>query len=238
MPLEDKRDESGGRAFELDADPTAYNVESIARLEKEALLERSAAERFSDAITKAIGSIGFLIFHVALFVVWAAVNLGLVPGIPLFDPFPFGILTLIVSAGGVFLAIFILISQNRVVRQADRRVHLSLQVSRLAEQELTTLLRMQQRLCSHLGVEVESIQKQAEQLVKETNVEELVDYLDEKLPKRIPVCGVSKARWPVFSEPEWLANSAATLSITSHLSPAFSDGTASSSGTTGYRPYF
>ena len=162
--------------------PTDYNVEAIARLEEDALLQRSTAERFSDGITRYIGSLSFLSFHTFFFIGWAIVNLGLLRQVAVFDPFPFGILTLIVSTEGVFLAIFILISQNRMVRQADRRMHLSLQVSMLAEQELTMLLRMQQRICDALGVEVESVKDEAERLMQETDVTELVEDLDEKLP--------------------------------------------------------
>ena len=164
------------------ADPTAYNVEAIAKLERDALEERSLAERVSDAITRFIGSMAFLILHVVLFAAWVVVNLNLLPGLAQFDPFPFGILTLIVSTEGVFLAIFILISQNRMSRLADRRAHLDLQVSMLSEQEMTMMLRMQQRLCEHFGVEVETIKEEAEYLMQETDVERLVNDLEEKLP--------------------------------------------------------
>ena len=164
------------------ADPTAYNVEAIARLEHEALLARTTAERVSDKITKYVGSMTYVVLHVVLFVVWALVNLGLIPGVTPFDPFPFGILTLIVSAEGVFIAIFILISQNRMSRHADRRTHLSLQVSMLAEQELTLLLRMQQQLCERFGIDVRTIKAEGERLMDETDVEVLVGDLEEKLP--------------------------------------------------------
>jgi len=54
-----------------------------------------------------------------------------------FDPFPFGILALVISSESVVLTIFVLISQNRMARQAEKRSHLDLQVGMLAEQELT-----------------------------------------------------------------------------------------------------
>lgn len=164
------------------ADPTAYNVEAIARLEQEALHHRSLTERVSDAITRVTGSMTFVGLHVLLFAAWVLINLDLIPGVRPFDPFPFGILTLIVSTEGVFLAIFILISQNRMSRQADRRAHLDLQVSMLAEQELTMMLRMQQRLCEHLGIDVEPVKQEAERLMQRTDVQRLVEELEEKLP--------------------------------------------------------
>jgi uncharacterized membrane protein len=164
------------------ADPMQYNIEAIAKLEQEALHERSAAEYLSDIITRFTGSIGFVVFHVLLFAFWFVVNLDFIPGVPAFDPFPFGILTLIVSAEGVFLAIFILISQNRITRQADRRAHLDLQINLLTEREMTLMLRMQKKLSEHFGLEIENAEEGTHHLMKEMNVEQLVSDLEEKMP--------------------------------------------------------
>ncbi len=67
-------------------------------------------------------------------------------------------------------------------RQSDRRAHLDLQVRILAEQEMTMMLRMQQKLCEHFGVDVAVIQDEAEQLMSETDVRHLVGELEAKLP--------------------------------------------------------
>src|SRR6185437_5493890 len=98
-------------------------------------------------------------------------------------PFPFGILTLVVSAEGVFLTIFVLISQNRMSRQADRRSHLDLQVSMLAEQELTALLQIQQRLCRHFGIDVEFVKHETQTFAQNTDVKKLADDLQKELPE-------------------------------------------------------
>lgn len=164
------------------ADPMAYNVEAIAKLELKELHRRSSGEKVSDFFVSLMGSMPFLIFHIVWFVAWFTINLNLVPRIAPFDPFPFGILTLIVSSEGVFLAIFILISQNRMTRQSDKRAHLDLQVSMLAEQEMTMMLRMQQKVCEHLGVEVDDVREEAEQLIGETDVQRLVNTLEKKMP--------------------------------------------------------
>ncbi len=97
----------GNQQSIANADPMAYNVEAIAEMEREALHERSLGVRVSDALTGFIGSIAFVVFHILLFIGWGIVNLNFIPGIAAFDPFPFGILTLIVSAEGVFITIFI-----------------------------------------------------------------------------------------------------------------------------------
>jgi len=163
-------------------DPTEDNAEAIARLEEEALRNRSLSERISDVIVRFIGTIAFVIFHILLFAVWCVVNLNLIPGIKPFDPFPFGILTLIVSAEGVLLALFILISQNRMTRQADRRAQLDLQISMVAEQELTMILQMQQSIYQHLGLD-SGKREEVQKLAEKTDVQKLESELKEKLPK-------------------------------------------------------
>lgn len=168
----------------LTPEPAEYNIEAIARLERESMLTRTPAERISDVITRFTGSMTFVVLHLALFLFWVVFNLEIIPLVPVFDPFPFGILTLIMSSEGVFLAIFILIRQNRMSRQADRRAHLGLQVSMLAEQELTTLLRIQKRLCEHLGVDTSKIESEARRLMRRTDVGQLANRLDEKLTEK------------------------------------------------------
>jgi len=133
------------------ANPTQYNIDAIAKLEHDALGRRTPTERVSDLITKLVGSMGFLLAQLLLIAGWTLVNLHLIPGIRAFDPFPFGVLALVVSSEGVFLTTFVLISQNRMARQSERRSHLDLQVGMLSEQELTTILQMLEKLCQHVG---------------------------------------------------------------------------------------
>ncbi len=104
--------------------PTRFNIEAVAKLEHEALLRRTHTERISDAITKFIGSTAFLLLQVLLVLAWSSINLSLIPGVKAFDPFPFGILALFIPSESVVLTIFVLISQNRMARQGERRSHL------------------------------------------------------------------------------------------------------------------
>src|ERR1700687_1115535 len=166
------------------ANPTNPNIEAIAKLEHDALLRRTPTERASDAITKMIGSTAFLLLQVLLVLTWSAINLSLIPGVKAFDPFPFGILALIISSESVVLTIFVLISQNRMARQAEKRSHLDLQVGMLAEQELTLMLQMLQKLCQHTGVDVKSATQQVQGFSETTDVHKLASELEEKLPEQ------------------------------------------------------
>ncbi|MEA2604512.1 MAG: hypothetical protein QOF89_5504 [Acidobacteriota bacterium] len=158
------------------------NIDAIVRLEEAAVRQRSLGERVSDAFTRVMGSMSFVAIHLVLFAVWCVVNLGLTPLRP-FDPFPFGILTLIVSAEGVLLAIFVLVSQNRMSRQANQRAHLNLQINLLAEQESTKLLQKVQSLLDHFGIEPTAVDQVVERLSQETHVETLVNELQRSLPE-------------------------------------------------------
>ena len=106
---------------------------------------------------------------------------GLIPGVRPFDPFPFSFLTLIVSLEAIFLSIFVLLSQNRLTREADKRAHLNLQVDLLTEQESTIALRLLQRICHHLGIATATEEKDGD-LAATTDVTAVVDRLETKMP--------------------------------------------------------
>jgi uncharacterized membrane protein len=158
------------------------NVRAIAKLEHDAMNERSSADRVSDVVTRVAGSAGFVVAHIVFFAVWIPLNLGIVPSVSIFDPYPFSFLTLVVSLEAIFLAIFVLMSQNRAARLADRRAHLDLQVDLLAERELTAMLHMLRALCAKQKVALDDVGTDVNDLLEETDVTELASNLDEKLP--------------------------------------------------------
>jgi uncharacterized membrane protein len=158
------------------------NVRAIAQLERAAIQDRTPADRLSDAIAHVAGSMGFVLAHLVGFTVWIAINAGWVEAVPAFDPFPFSLLTLVVSLEAIFLSIFVLMSQNRAARLADRRAHLDLQVDLLAERELTVMLHMLKALCVKQGVVLDGVGTEVSDLLAETDVRELASNLDETLP--------------------------------------------------------
>ncbi|MFP5288687.1 MAG: DUF1003 domain-containing protein [Thermoanaerobaculia bacterium] len=168
-------------AVQATVESAQKNIEAIVRLEEEAMRQRTLSERMSDVFTGFMGSMGFVVFHLLLFGIWFAVNTGITP-FPVFDPFPFGILTLIVSAEGVLLAIFVLISQNRMSRQANHRAHLNLQINLLNEQETTKLLQKVQSIVDRLGIEDPTKDPEIGRLIEDTHLEVLAEELRKKLP--------------------------------------------------------
>lgn len=161
----------------------ARNVEEIARLEREAARERSLADRVADVVARSAGTLGFVLAHAALIAGWVAVNTGAVPGVPPFDPFPFGLLGGMFSLEGVLLAAFVLIKQNRLGARAEERSHLELQISLLAEQEVSKIIEMLERLSAAQGVEREVVDDDAEEMAETTAVGRLAQHVHDKLPR-------------------------------------------------------
>ena len=156
------------------------NIEAIAKLEENFYSNRSWHERIIDAIGDFSGSLSFVVLHALAYGFWIGANLGVIPGVPRFDPYPFMLLSVVVSVEAIFLSTFVLIKQNRMSQRADQRAHLDLQINLLAEREMTLMLQMLQRISTRLGVRLSG--EEIEELSEETSVEALAHQLREKFP--------------------------------------------------------
>lgn len=151
----------------------------IQSLKAKADRKRSLSDKIADWITGTFGSMGFLILNVLWFVIWIILNLGIIPGIVPFDPFPFGLLTMIVSLEAIVLAIFVLISQNRAEKVDDLRQEVDLQVDMIAEEEVTKLLIMVSVLLEKQGIDV-SQDAELQAMLSPTNIEKLERILEQQ----------------------------------------------------------
>jgi uncharacterized membrane protein len=181
-PVPTGSDPEVGNRGARSCDPIASNVERIASMEHHALRARSRGEWLMDVIVGFGGSPRFALGHVVWFVFWIVANAGIVRRIPAFDPYPFSFLTLVVSLEAIFLSIAILTSENRALRLAERRANLDLQVNLLAEQESTATLQLVRLIADRLEIKAPADCKAAD-LAVETDVEKLLDQLDQHLPK-------------------------------------------------------
>ncbi len=115
----------------------------------------SLGERLSDLLTMLAGDIRFVYFSAIWFFVWIVLNLEIVPGIKAFDPFPFGLLTMVVSLEAIFLSLFVLISQNRQAAREKIRNDIEYEVNLKAELEIRDLQKqietLQQLMLQHLS---------------------------------------------------------------------------------------
>jgi uncharacterized membrane protein len=96
-------------------------------------------EKVADVLADFSGRFSFLLVHAAWFGVWIAINVHLVPGIEAFDPFPFGLLTMVVSLEAIFLSCMVLISQNRSAEKERIRSDAEYEANMKAGLEVTQL---------------------------------------------------------------------------------------------------
>jgi uncharacterized membrane protein len=116
--------------------------------------KRTVSDKIADKLTSKFGSVVFLGINAVWFLIWIVINTGLIPGVEPFDPFPFGLLTMIVSLEAIFLAIIVLISQNRASKIAELREEIDLQINSIAESEVSKILILLSLLLDKNGIKV------------------------------------------------------------------------------------
>jgi uncharacterized membrane protein len=115
--------------------------------------DRTRVEQIAERLNEFASSTPFLVVHAIWFVIWLPWNIGAFRPVGLrpFDPYPFGLLTMIVSLEAIFLSIFVLLAQKREAAIAELREELSLQVGLWTEQEVTKTLQLVTGLYRRLG---------------------------------------------------------------------------------------
>ncbi|MGK6319402.1 DUF1003 domain-containing protein [Sphingomonas sp. DT-204] len=159
---------------------TATLRDNIARLTERQRTEANMAplsQRLADRITRFTGSMTFVGIHLVLYGTWIAINLGWIPGVPRFDP-SFVVLAMEASVEAIFLSTFVLISQNRMAAEADRRADLDLHINLLAEHELTRLAGLIERIAERVGVPVDDAE--LEEIKRDVAPVEVLDALDAR----------------------------------------------------------
>jgi uncharacterized membrane protein len=141
--------------------------------------DRTAIERLADRLTALSSSAPFLVTHVAWFALWIAANSG-VFGLKAFDPFPYGLLTMIVSLEAIILSSLVLMAQNRDMQISELREEMSLQVMLRMEEEQTKSLQIIAALYEHHGYSLEGDDELAEML-KPLDADEIERDMIEQL---------------------------------------------------------
>ena len=159
---------------------TQKNIRTICAIEEQALAKRTTAALIGDFIATQAGRMWFIVAHIIWFAIWIGLNADAKASLT-FDPFPFSLLTMIVSLESIFLSLFILMSQNRSGLQADRRNHLDLQINLLAEDENTKIIQMLQAICAHHGLQIAK-DPEVNAMAQRTEVREVISDLIENLP--------------------------------------------------------
>jgi uncharacterized membrane protein len=118
----------------------------------------------------------FVYIHLVVFGAWILINLGWLPVIPRFDP-SFVVLAMVASVEAIFLSTFVLISQNRMSALADKRADLDLQVSLLAEHEITRLITLVTAMAERMGLD-EAHDPELSELSRDVKPEKVMETME------------------------------------------------------------
>jgi len=118
---------------------------------------RTGIEKAADWIAAFSGSIAFLNLHLVFFAVWILLNTRWVPAAPMFDPYPFGLLTMVVSLEAIILSVFVLLSQSRQAAKDHVRSDVEYEVNLKAELEVAHLHEKLDRLAAETAARFDRV---------------------------------------------------------------------------------
>jgi uncharacterized membrane protein len=152
------------------------NIEALHRRRDEEEARASTEERLARAITRFSGHMRFVYLHLAIYGCWIVANLGWIAGVRPWDP-TFVVLAMIASVEAIFLSTFVLISQNRMAVESERRAALDLQINLLAEHEVTRLMALVSAIADRLGVDSPD---EIQELKRDVAPEAVLDAIEEE----------------------------------------------------------
>ena len=133
---------------------------------------RSASEKLADWLTSSFGTVTFLVGNVLFFVLWIAFNA--------VDPYPYSFLTMVVSLEAIFLAVIVLISQNREGKVTELREEIELYINTYAESEITKVMHLLTLLLEKQGIDV-SADKELQSMLKSLREDDIEEELGKQL---------------------------------------------------------
>jgi uncharacterized membrane protein len=142
--------------------------------------KRSLFEKTADSLTSKFGSIWFLVLNAVWFIIWILINTKHIPGIEPFDPFPFSLLTMVVSLEAILLSVVVLISQARESKISSLRSEIDTRIDIVAEEEITKLIEMVAKLMRKQGIDT-SKDKQLERMLRPVDRH----YLEKKFEEEV-----------------------------------------------------
>ncbi len=154
------------------------NIASLIERRRREEAETGWQVRIADAATRLTGNIAFFYFHLFWFGTWVIINAGFVPAIAPWDP-SFTLLGTVASAEAILLSTFILIRQNRMAEADRKHADLDLQVSLLAEHEITKIVMLTSAIADYLGLDPDIDRGELEELKQHVMPETVLDKLDD-----------------------------------------------------------
>jgi uncharacterized membrane protein len=153
------------------------NIDALRQRRADDAARAGAEHRIATAVTRFTGSIRFVYVHLVLYGFWIVANLGWLPPVRPWDP-TFVILAMVASVEAIFLSTFILMTQNRMAAAADRRAELDVQISLLAEAEITKLVELVSDIAARMNLPAAG-RSELEEMKRMVAPEEVIDAIEE-----------------------------------------------------------
>jgi uncharacterized membrane protein len=158
------------------------NIQALVDRRRREESAATAQQKLADAITAFTGSMASVYLHLAVFGFWIVANLHWLPGVTAWDD-TFVALAMVASVEAIFLSTFVLISQNRMGAEADKRADLDLQISLLTEHELTKVAGLLNQIAASLQIEPEA-ERELSEAACDIAPERVLDKIEETKEKR------------------------------------------------------
>jgi uncharacterized membrane protein len=156
------------------------NIDVLRQRREEEEASAGFEQRIPAAITRFSGSMRFVYLHLTLYGSWIVANLGWLPFVRPWDP-TFVVLAMIASVEAIFLSTFILIAQNRMAASVDRRAELDVQISLLAEAEITKPVELVSDIAARMDVPA-AAHHEIEEMKRRVAPEAVLDAIEEGAP--------------------------------------------------------
>ena len=169
---------AGSRSSEV-SEVLDRNINALLARRREDIRGLAREDRIAGAISRFAGSMSFVYLHILVFGAWIIGNLGWIPFFPVFDP-SLVILAMAASVEAIFISTFVMINQNRMAAQEDKRAELSLQISLLSEHETTKLISMVSAIVGHLGISTDVSESEIEEMKRNVPPEAVLEEIERK----------------------------------------------------------
>jgi uncharacterized membrane protein len=151
------------------------NIKTLVERRRKEEREKPIEERIADAVTAFTGNMAFVYTHIVIFGLWIIWNIGWISFKP-FDPDFIG-LSLITQIEAIFLTTFVLMTQRSLDTQADKRADLDLQISLLAEHEITRVITLVTAIAQKMDIK-EALTEEISDLAKDIAPENILDTME------------------------------------------------------------
>ena len=159
-----------------------HDIHPVKSIESHLKSKRTRLEQIEDWIVAIFGTTEFLLLNFAFIAGWISVNIKLIPLTEPFDPFPFVLLTTILSIEAIILAIFVLITQNRQAKIESLRQETELHVDFVMEKEITKILKILAKISKKVGVR--NNDRELKKMLKPLNTKKIERQLEKQLGKK------------------------------------------------------